>query len=96
MATENARKTVAEIIEDPGQFYASPFDVVRDDELSRDDKLRVLGAMETDARELEVAEEENMQGGETSRLTDVLEAIRLLAPDKASAHALGERRNTKQ
>ncbi|MEX2451974.1 MAG: hypothetical protein WD407_14045 [Rhodospirillales bacterium] len=67
------------ILLDPALVYDSPADVLRDDGLSDDQKLRVLQAWEIDARELAVAEEESMGGGEDARLSPVLQAINELA-----------------
>jgi CBS domain-containing protein len=58
----------------PAAVFRAPDQVEHDPELSREDKLAILASWEEDARELEVAEEENMAGGEPSRLAEVLAA----------------------
>ncbi|MDZ7751993.1 MAG: hypothetical protein U5S82_10075 [Gammaproteobacteria bacterium] len=60
---------------DPASVFASPEAVVADDTLSRDQKVQVLRRWEYDARELEVAEEENMGGGPPDILGEVLDAL---------------------
>lgn len=59
----------------PSNVYATPEDVLTDDRLSPGDKRRVLESWERDARELAVAEEENMGGGEPNMLGRVLTAL---------------------
>jgi hypothetical protein len=57
-------------------------DVATDKRLTTEQKLSILERWEMDARELAVAEEENMAGGESSRLHEVLTA-RLLVSGRA-------------
>src|SRR4026208_2192138 len=56
----------AEAKANPSRFYRRPSEVVRDRRLKRDEKLAILEAWELEARELAVAAEENMGGGETT------------------------------
>jgi len=65
---------------DPAAVFKTPHDVVTDPKLSLRQKLDVLKRWESDARELAVAEEENMTGGEPNRLRETLLAIRELEP----------------
>jgi CBS domain-containing protein len=58
----------------PGAVFRAPDQVAHDPTLSREDKLAILSSWEEDARELAVAEEENMAGGEPSRLAEVVAA----------------------
>lgn len=62
----------------PSGAFARPLDVLSDTSLSREEKIRILRRWEYDARELEVAEEENMAGGPPDQLGQVLEAMHLL------------------
>ncbi len=48
---------------DPTNAFASPEDVFNEQSLTRDQKVKILRRWEYDARELEVADEENMSGG---------------------------------
>jgi hypothetical protein len=64
----------AEAKANPTRYYRRPSDVVRDRRLKRDEKLAILEAWELEARELAVAAEENMGGGEPSLLQDVVQA----------------------
>lgn len=67
----------------PWSVYDSPEDVLADTRLSDAQKRRILESWERDARELAVAEEENMGGGEPNRLDAVLQALtKLPAPDE--------------
>lgn len=74
--SSKSKTKLDEMVQSPYRFFDGPFDVVKSSDLSRDDKLAVLGAMEQDARLLEVATEENMSGGERPRLEDILDAQR--------------------
>ena len=62
----------------PAQIFEYPMLVVETDSLTTDQKLNVLKRWENDARDLEVATEESMSGGEKSRLGEVRRAIHKL------------------
>jgi hypothetical protein len=47
-------------------------------DLSTEEKIKILQKWEYDARELQVAEEEGMRGSQTVSLDDVLRALRSL------------------
>ena len=70
---------------DPSSVFDSPLDVLIDERLSTAQKKSVLAQWELDARELAVAEEENMSGGEPSCLAKVLAAQRRLADETAAS-----------
>jgi hypothetical protein len=66
----------------PTSIYQNPMDVVHDDSLTREQKIKILHQWEYDARELQVAEEENMpeltpkeKGSMLSRVLDALHAL---------------------
>lgn len=61
-------------VEQPHDHFAGPAEVVVDPALSKDDKVRVLEAMEQDARQMAVASDEGMDGGEGTALAEVLAA----------------------
>ena len=65
------------ITADPSACYRAPEDVVRDNRLSRKQKIMVLKLWAFDAREIEVAQEENMIG-EASALHQILVILREL------------------
>jgi hypothetical protein len=58
----------------PTRYYRRPVEVLRDRRLNRREKLAILEAWELEARELAVAAEENMGGGEPSMLQEVVQA----------------------
>jgi hypothetical protein len=70
-----AQRELERAVIEPSSVYATPEDVLADSRLDDADKRRVLESWERDARELAVAEEENMAGGEPNRLGAVLEAL---------------------
>lgn len=69
----------------PAEAYKSPADVVSDNDLSREQKIRVLRQWEYDARELEVAEEENMGGGPPDILASIVSALKVLDDNDSGA-----------
>lgn len=58
----------------PTRYYRRPGEVVRDRRLRIAEKLAILEAWELEARELSVASEENMGGGEPTLLEEVVQA----------------------
>ena len=70
-----AQRELERAVIEPSSVYETPEDVLADSRLDDTQKRRVLESWEQDARELAVAEEENMAGGEPNRLSDVLEAL---------------------
>jgi len=59
----------------PEQVFASPMDIVETESMTPEQKLTVLKHWEANARDLQVASEENMTGPENSRLGEVKKAI---------------------
>ncbi|HMB16002.1 MAG TPA: hypothetical protein VKN62_06775 [Pelovirga sp.] len=59
----------------PADVYSEPDQVLQDASLTQEQKMKILKQWEYDARELEVAEEENMEGSAPSMLREVLKAI---------------------
>lgn len=71
----------ARAMRDPKACFSEPTNVLNDDTLSKEEKIKVLRQWEYDARELSVAEEENMPaqtGDESSMLSRVQTALREL------------------
>jgi hypothetical protein len=59
----------------PADHFGDPAEVQHSSSLSRSQKLKILKQWELDARQLSVAEEENMAGGEESMVGRVRRAI---------------------
>ncbi len=59
----------------PQKIFDLPMEVVETESMTPKQKLKVLKRWEADAHDLEVATEENMSGGEPSRLGEVRRAI---------------------
>lgn len=73
----------------PDSVYSRPSQVLADERLDTEQKLKILRRWETDCREMQVAEEEGMIGGGNGSdvFTEVLTAIHaLLAPDEGERH----------
>ena len=69
---------VEQALLDPTSVFAGPDDVVSADGIDRETKIEILRRWGYDALELEVAEEENMTGGEPDRLDKVVKALERL------------------
>lgn len=63
---------------DPASTFANPADVCAEQTLTIEQKIQILRRWEYDARELEVAEEENMGGGGPDVLDEVFAALHKL------------------
>lgn len=66
---------------DPASAFDSPDAVLTHPELSREQRIEILRRWEYDARELQVAEAENMGGGEAAHLDEILRALDALGAD---------------
>ena len=79
---------VEKAVLDPGLVFRTPDDVLTEKDLSRDQKIQILHRWEYDVRELQVAEEEGMEGPQPVSLADVLRALRSLgAPEDTERSA---------
>lgn len=69
--------SIAEAIAHPSKVYDAPKDVVHDERLSKQQKMKVLESWETDQKQLLVADEENMplQKPEASNPAEKLQLI---------------------
>jgi len=72
--TQRSRGRLRDALLDPAAVFNSPRDVERDPLLNSEEKLAILISWEEDARELAVAEDENMAGGEPNRLSEAVAA----------------------
>lgn len=72
---------------DPSRFFETPMAVCHAYWINRDEKIQILHRWEYDARELEVAEEENMGGSTTVHLDEVLDALHCLNADVDLDHS---------
>lgn len=76
-----------EALRSPGSVYKSPEQVLSDPRLDREGKRAILKSWEQDARELAVADEENMSGGESDMLDRVVNALLSLADERGGEGA---------
>ncbi len=74
----NTQTELDQAVARPWSEYKTPEAVLADQRLDAAQKRRILESWERDARELAVAEEENMGGGEPDMLGRVLEALSTL------------------
>lgn len=87
------KKLLQKACANPLAVFQSPNDVLLQASLSIEEKITILRRWEYDARELQVAEEENMAGGPDDALADVLKALASLgvsstcdSPTKQGGH----------
>lgn len=71
---------------DPTSEFVHPRDVLAEKSLTHTQKIQVLKRWEYDARELEVAEEENMGGTSPSMLGEILNALHSLDAPADTEH----------
>lgn len=71
----------------PTSVFRHPGEVLFAESLSKKQKVQVLRRWEYDARELQVAAEENMAGGPEDRLDEVLKALHKLDADVDFDHS---------
>ena len=83
MTNPRERPDLDSMVRDPADWFASPMDVVKDSQLARDDKKRILESWARDAELLSQAEAENMPGREErTRLQEVHLALLELQKQK--------------
>ncbi len=63
---------------DPTAVFRTPEEVLVREDMSREQKIEVLRRWAYDARQLQVAEEENMGGQESDILDEILRALHAL------------------
>lgn len=78
---------IDKVVLDPSSVFTCPEDVFADKSLNKDQKIKILRVWEYDARELEVAEEENMGGGPPNMLDEVLKVLNRLDAEIDSEHS---------
>ncbi len=65
-------------IGNPSVFFKRPAQVLQNNDLSWEQKIKILRQWEYDVRELQVAEEESMTGPQPVSLAEVRDALRAL------------------
>ncbi len=72
---------------DPVSVFSCPDEVFDEPSLTPEQKIKILRRWEYDARELEVAEEENMAGGPPDILDEILRVLLRLDAEVDIAHS---------
>ncbi len=72
---------------DPSSVFTHPEEVFSAENLSREQKIKILRRWEYDARELQVADEENMGGGPPDNLDQILKVLHQLGAEIDSEHS---------
>ncbi len=78
---------IEKAMQNPAAEFPSPQAVLADQTLSHEQKITILKRWEYDARELEVAEEENMGGSTPSLLGEILLALHSLNAEISVDHS---------
>jgi hypothetical protein len=68
----------------PSRAFERPQDVLAANDLSREEKREILLRWKEEAVALQVAADENMAGGEATKLDEVVTALNALAGDQTS------------
>lgn len=79
----------------PSSVFKTPEEVLQSEELSREQKIEILRRWEYDARELQVAEEENMVGSNSDILDQIMRAL-LRLDEQAEMERLERSGSSKQ
>jgi hypothetical protein len=79
----------------PASVFKTPEEVLKSDALSRKEKIEILRRWEYDARELQVAEEENMIGTNADILGQIMRAL-LQLDEKSEVERLERSPSSKQ
>jgi hypothetical protein len=74
------REKIAKAKQNPAAMFERPQDVLMANDLSKDEKRAILEQWKQDAMLLQTATDENMAGGEPSKIEEVAEALRTLDP----------------
>lgn len=69
---------VEKAIFNPASVFKKPADVLKEKALTKEQKIEVLQRWEFDAKEREIAEEENMHSSQVDILDDILSALHTL------------------
>ena len=72
---------------DPGLVFKTPGEILANNELTGAQKIEILRRWEYDVRELQVADEEGMEGPEPVTLDTVLDALRTLGAPEDTEHS---------
>lgn len=75
MAMQTGSPSIEAIIKDPVKHYRAPREVVADNQLTREEKRRILESWALDAQLIAVADEENMSGPQRPGLREVKLAL---------------------
>ncbi len=73
------------LVQDPSAWFDRPDQVLTASGLTDAQKIEVLRAWELDARQLMTATEENMPGGEESKLDSVLDSLKRLGQEPSES-----------
>jgi len=82
-------------LHNPANVFETPDEVLKAEELSREQKIEILRRWEFDARELQVAEEENMIGTNADILGQIMRAL-LQLDEKSEVERLERSTSSKQ
>jgi len=75
MNMRTSSPSIEAIIKDPVKHFRAPREVIADQQLTREDKRRILESWALDAQLIAVADEENMSGPQRPGLRDVKLAL---------------------
>ena len=74
---------VEKAIKNPSSLFDDPLDIVESDELTKEEKIKILKSWRYDAKQMSVATEENMGGINSELFSKILGALKLLGVSDA-------------
>lgn len=83
----NPQSDFDKALKDPTLVYHNPDEILSDTRLDDAQRMQILKRWEQDERELDVAQEEGMIGGESSILGEILNAMEKLGVDQNPTEA---------
>src|SRR5215475_13024454 len=87
------RQMIEDMVAYPHRHFNNPVEVLQDNDLTNDEKRRILESWKLDAQRLAESTAENMTGGEESDLREVSKTLvqlgEMRAPPKKVSHSAG-------
>lgn len=79
----NIMLNIEKAIKNPTEVFADPLEIVESDEITREEKIKILKSWRYDAKQMSVATEENMLGKNSEMFSKILGTLKLLGVSNA-------------
>ena len=74
---------IEKAIKNPTDVFDDPLEIVESEEITREEKIKILKSWRYDAKQMSVATEENMGGKNSDLFSKILGALKLLGVSNA-------------